>query len=63
MNPPQTTFDFADLDSGDDACVIVTHHDDCVALTVSLKSNGDVQVCIPNDVARRIGQSLSQASL
>ena len=60
MSNPETTLTFKDTDSGDDASVIVRHHANCVSLAVSLRSNGDIEVCIPKDVARRIAEAISR---
>jgi hypothetical protein len=52
---------FRDADSGDDAVVIIRYDTVSVALSVSLKSDGDIEVRMEKAVAKRLVEALSKA--
>lgn len=54
--------EFHDLETGDDAVVIVRHDATSVALCVSLKSGGDVEVRMKKEEAKRVIEALSKAT-
>ena len=58
--PPLVSF--VDLDSGDDACVLVRAVAGAVGLTLTLRDNGDLGVFMPPEVARQVAALLSQAA-
>jgi len=55
------TIEFRDAETSDEAVVIVKYDDTEVALTVSLRSNGDIEVYMAKDVARKILAALARA--
>ena len=55
------TIEFRDAETSDEAVVIVKYDDTEVALTVSLRSKGDIEVYMAKDVARKILAALARA--
>jgi hypothetical protein len=55
------SLNFVDRDSGDRAMVLVRADADNVALAVSLERDGDVEVFMPRDDARRLIDVLQAA--
>ena len=55
------TINFRDLDSGDEAVVIVRSGSDRVALALTLRTEGDVEVVMPADVCAELAAALSEA--
>jgi hypothetical protein len=56
-----TIIKFKDLDTSDEALVIVRHDEASVVLGLSLKSNGDVQVVMRKESARELYEALKKA--
>jgi hypothetical protein len=56
-----TIIDFTDLDSGDEGQFIVRRLPDCVGLTITLNSNGDLAAYVTADVLERLIRSLQTA--
>ena len=52
---------FVDKDSGDEAYIFVRFNADCVALCISLKSNGDCEATMTKDTARKVIATLQKA--
>jgi hypothetical protein len=52
---------FRDLESGNEAFVIVRSDSDKVGLCLSIKSNGDIEVTMTQKDARRLLEALRQA--
>lgn len=55
------TIDFRDIETGDDACVIVRAEQGCVALALSLRNDGDVEVFMEPDKIRALVRTLQKA--
>jgi hypothetical protein len=55
------TIDFIDVGTSDQACAVVRYDDSFVALGLSLKRNGDVQVVLSKEDAKAIIRALQQA--
>ena len=55
------TISFRDSESGDDALVIVRYDATRVALSVSSKSDGDIEVLMKKEDARKLIDALSKA--
>jgi hypothetical protein len=56
-----TTIEFYDVESQSPACVIVRRCDDRIALTISLKSAGDVEALLDRNSAERLVWALEIA--
>lgn len=56
------TLTFEDLDDGDESTVIVRAVPGGVGLTLSKKSNGDIEVFMPPAMAERVGNALREAA-
>ncbi|PWU20251.1 MAG: hypothetical protein C5B50_04385 [Verrucomicrobia bacterium] len=57
-----TTIKFKDQESGDEAIAIVRYDDSSVGLSLSLASNGDVEVFMPKPIARALIKELAKAA-
>ena len=57
-----TTISLRDSSTGDEATVIVRHDSVNVALCLSLRSNGDVEVVMGKEDAKRVMEALRKAS-
>jgi hypothetical protein len=57
----QQTISFTDLDDGDGATVIVRRVEGGVGLTVSKRSDGDVEAFIPLAEAQRVADAVRAA--
>ncbi len=57
------TITFIDADSKDEARAVVRYDETTVALCLSLKTNGDIDVCMSKDDAKRLIEALRQAAL
>ena len=55
------TIQFQDADAHDEALVLVRADAGCVALGVSLKSDGDIEVVMPLETAQTLIRTLQQA--
>ena len=55
-------FTFTDLADGDETWVGIRVDDSSVALTLSKKADGDLEVFMPRDVAAKLAASLREAS-
>jgi hypothetical protein len=55
------TIQFQDADAKDDALIVVRAEQGRLALGLSLKSDGDLEVVIPVETARTLIQSLRDA--
>jgi hypothetical protein len=55
------TIRFTDLDSDDDAVAIVRASDHGVALAISLRDDGDIEVVLPADACDQLITALRQA--
>ena len=53
---------FEDLESGDQAIVIVRKAGETIGLAVSLEDNADVEVFVTRDVALQIAEALSDVA-
>lgn len=58
----QRTFNFSDLDDGDEAVVIVRAVSGRVGLALSKREDGDVEVFMPTDVASALADALIDAT-
>jgi hypothetical protein len=56
------TITFIDLESKDEACVGVRYDETNVALFVSRKADGDIDVCMSKDDCRKLIEALKQAT-
>ena len=56
------TITFIDVESKDEACVGVRYDETTVALFVSLKTDGDIDVCMSKDDARKLIEALEKAT-
>jgi hypothetical protein len=56
------TVTFIDVESKEEACVGVRSDETSVALFVSLKTDGDIDVCMSKDDARKLIEALKQAT-
>ena len=56
-----STIEFRDCDSQDDALIVIRAASRCIALGISLKSDGDLEVIIPVEKAQSLIDSLQQA--
>ena len=61
MMKETATIKFQDLDSSDEAVMIVRHDESRIALCLSLKSDGDVQVVMERTHARKLVEALKEA--
>jgi hypothetical protein len=57
-----TTIKFKDLDTSDEAFVIVRYDEASVVVGLSLKSNGDMQVVMKKADARELVEALKKAT-
>ena len=55
------TIPFADGESGDDGIAVIRQCDEQVALAFSLQSNGDLEVSIDVNTARKLADALNHA--
>jgi hypothetical protein len=55
------TIKFTDLDSSDEALVLIRHDETSVVLGISLKSNGDIEVVMTKENARAVIHALELA--
>ena len=55
-----TTVSFRDADSGEEATIIVRFDSEHVALCLSLRQNGDIEVVMSKDDARRLSGALQK---
>jgi hypothetical protein len=56
------TFTFDDLDDSDESLVVIRSVPGGVGLTLSKKSDGDVEVVMPQAIAERVARALRDAS-
>ena len=54
------TIRFTDHDSGDEAVVIVRRCDDKLSIALSVRGNGDIEVLIDSDTAKRVAEAITQ---
>jgi hypothetical protein len=54
--------EFVDWDSGDDAGILLRRFENGIAIHMSLKSNGDIDVAMSHDEAARLGQAILAAA-
>jgi hypothetical protein len=59
---PIAALNFTDLDSGDEAHASVRASDEGIALSLSLRTDGDIEVVMPPDVGRRLAEALASAA-
>lgn len=52
---------FVDADSRDDGFAIVRKCDTNVVISISLRANGDIQVAVDADVAKKLAQAIASA--
>jgi hypothetical protein len=57
-----TSITFFDVESKDEACVGVRYDETTVALFLSLKTDGDIEVCMNKEDARKLIEALKQAT-
>jgi hypothetical protein len=55
------TIQFTDRDSNDEALAIVRATDSAVALTLSVRNDGDLEVVLPNDACNELIAALQRA--
>ena len=55
------TFTFHDVGSGDEACVIIRSGEDFVAIAVSLRNNGDIEVVMRKQDLEKLIEALTHA--
>ena len=56
-----TTFTFTDTSSGDEVCVVIRYGDESVAVSMSLSSNGDVEVVMQKQDLSKLIDALIDA--
>jgi hypothetical protein len=56
------TITFIDAGSNDEACVGVRYDENTVALFLSLKTDGDIEVCMSKEVAKKLIEALKLAT-
>ena len=56
------TFNFTDVQDGDEAVVILRAVSGSVGLTLSKRENGDVEILMPTDVASALADALHAAT-
>jgi hypothetical protein len=61
MSSQVTTLRFIDADTSDEALAIVRVLEECIGLSLSLRSNGDVEVFLHEADAKRLLNNLSNA--
>lgn len=61
MTTTADTITFHDPDRDDDGVVIVRYDDDCVWVCLSLKSDGDIEVTMRKEDAKRLAKALDAA--
>jgi hypothetical protein len=61
MMKEATTFSFQDAESSDEAIAIVRYDESNVALCLSLKSNGDIEVVMNKADANKLIEALTRA--
>lgn len=58
----QRTFNFTDLEDGDEAVVILRAVSGSVGLALSKRNDGDVEVFMPTEVASALADALLEAT-
>jgi hypothetical protein len=58
----EKTLTFEDLNDGDEAVVVVRRLDGGVGLTLSKRTNGDIEAFMPPVVAERLAEALREAA-
>jgi hypothetical protein len=56
-----TTIKFTDIDTGDEGWAVVHHNENSVVIGLSLKSDGDIQVVMKKEDARKLSEALKKA--
>jgi hypothetical protein len=56
------TIQFTDIDSGDEALIIVRAATGCVTLCISKMKNGDIEVAFPLEECENLLEALQQAA-
>jgi hypothetical protein len=56
-----TTIKFINAESNDEGLIILRYNEALVMLCLSLKSNGDIEVAITKDHAKRLLEALKEA--
>jgi hypothetical protein len=54
------TLNFLDLDTSDAATIVVRPVSDGVALAVSLRKNGDIEIVMPKGIAQDLARELAK---
>jgi hypothetical protein len=54
------TLNFLDLDTSDAATIVVRPVSDGVALAVSLRTNGDIEIFMPKGIAQDLARELAK---
>ena len=57
-----TTLNFIDAESKDEACIIVRYNDVTVSLSVSLRTDGDLTVCMTKEEAKALLEGLRKST-
>ena len=55
------TINFTEVDNSDDACAVVRYDEASVAICISLKSNGDMEVVMRKEDAKQLMDALKKA--
>jgi hypothetical protein len=55
------TIKFTDIDANDEALAIVRCDENCVVVVLSLKSDGDIQVAMNKEDAKKLTEALEKA--
>jgi hypothetical protein len=58
-----TTIEFRDVETSEEAVAIVRHDENKIALCLSLRSNGDIEVVMAKADGRRLVEALTRALL
>jgi hypothetical protein len=61
MMKEAATIKFTDADSADEAYAIVRYDESFVAVCLSLKSNGDIEVVMKKEDAKKLSEALKKA--
>ena len=56
------TITFVDSETEDEACVVVRYDETTIGLCSSLKTNGDIEVYMTKDDARKLIEALKEAT-
>jgi hypothetical protein len=56
------TIRFVDLASHDEGCAIIRYNDEQIGLGLSLQSNGDIEIIISKNDARKLIDALMRAT-